>query len=121
MSENDFIDRLAELRYLREVSSRRMSLSLGHEPDYIYSIEYGNYLPTMKEFFEICDYLDVTPMEFFDYHDIFAQEHNELIKEHTKTKLENTEIVNSLNELKNAINDIKKEINDYKSTELQEM
>ena len=53
MSENDFIDRLAELRYLREVSSRRMSLSLGHEPDYIYSIEYGNYLPTMKEFFEI--------------------------------------------------------------------
>ena len=63
MSENDFIDRLAELRYLREVSSRRMSLSLGHEPDYIYSIEYGNYLPTMKEFFEICDYLDVTPME----------------------------------------------------------
>ena len=36
---------------------------------------------TMKEFFEICDYLDVTPMEFFDYHDIFAQEHNELMKE----------------------------------------
>ena len=106
MSENDFIDRLAELRYLREVSSRRMSLSLGHEPDYIYSIEYGSYLPTMKEFFEICDYLDVTPMEFFDYHDIFAQD---------------TEIVNSLNELKNAITDIKKEINDYKATELQEM
>ena len=107
MSENDFIDRLAELRYLREVSSRRMSLSLGHEPDYIYSIEYGSYLPTMKE--------------FFDYHDIFAQEHNELMKEHTKIKLENTEIVNSLNELKNAITDIKKEINHYKATELQEM
>ena len=105
MNESNFVDRLAKLRYFKEVTSRRMSLSLGHEPEYIYSIEYGNYLPTMREFFEICDYLGVTPMEFFDFEDEFSKEHAKL-----KEDVEKPELINILNEFQTILLDINEEI-----------
>ncbi len=45
---------------------RDMSLSLGQNPGYINSIENNKTFPSMSNFFEICDYLNITPMEFFD-------------------------------------------------------
>ena len=43
-----------------------MSLSLGQNAGYINNIETGKALPSMAVFFAICDYLDITPMEFLD-------------------------------------------------------
>lgn len=43
-----------------------MSLALGQNPGYVNSIECGKSFPTMASFFYICEYLGVTPMEFFD-------------------------------------------------------
>ena len=43
-----------------------MSLDLGHSKSYIQSISSGKALPSMSEFLYICDYLGVTPKEFFD-------------------------------------------------------
>ena len=43
-----------------------MSLSLGQNPSYINSIENGKAFPTMTNFFAICDYLDITPSDFFE-------------------------------------------------------
>ena len=43
-----------------------MSLSLGQSESYISNIENGHNLPSMSVFFYICDYLKVTPQEFFD-------------------------------------------------------
>ena len=44
-----------------------MSLSIGQNPGYINNIETGKSLPSMMGFFYICDYLNVTPMEFFNF------------------------------------------------------
>ena len=43
-----------------------MSTDLGHSNSYIHSIACGKALPSMGEFLYICEYLGVTPREFFD-------------------------------------------------------
>lgn len=63
----DFVpERLAKLRLQKGVSARDMSLSLGQANDYINNIEDKKSLPAMQSFFYICEYLGVTPQEFFD-------------------------------------------------------
>ena len=66
MQEQEFALRLAKLRNEKGVSARDMSLSLGQNPSYINSIENGKALPSMSLFFYLCDYLGITPAEFFD-------------------------------------------------------
>ena len=66
MYEEEFSQRLAQLRNKKGVSARDMSLSLGQNPSYINSIENGKAFPTMTNFFAICDYLDITPSDFFE-------------------------------------------------------
>lgn len=63
---NAFARRIAQLRLKKGVSSREMSLALGQNVGYISNIECGKALPSMASFFYICDYLGVTPSEFFD-------------------------------------------------------
>lgn len=67
MNEEKFADRVSQLRLKKGVSARDMSLSIGQNPGYINNIETGKALPSMKGFFFICEYLGVTPMEFFNY------------------------------------------------------
>lgn len=63
----DFVpERLAKLRMGKGVSARDMSLSLGQANNYINNIENKKSLPAMQSFFYICEYLGVTPQEFFD-------------------------------------------------------
>ena len=64
--EDAFKTRLALLRTQRGVSAREMSLSLGQNAGYISDIESGKTLPSMALFFYICEYLKITPSEFFD-------------------------------------------------------
>ena len=66
MTEEHFKLRIAKLRTEKGVSARDMSLSLGQNAGYINNIETGKALPSMAMFFAICDYLNITPMEFFD-------------------------------------------------------
>lgn len=67
MYEDEFPRRLAQLRSNKGVSARDMSLSIGQNPGYINTIENGKAFPTMQSFFYICEFLGVTPMEFFDF------------------------------------------------------
>ena len=62
-----FAKRLSQVRAAKGLSAREMSLSLGQGAGYINNIENGKNLPSMAMFFEICEYLDMTPSEFFDY------------------------------------------------------
>lgn len=39
---------------------------MGQNPGYINNIESGKALPSLTGFFYICEYLDITPQEFFD-------------------------------------------------------
>lgn len=76
----DFIPmRLAKLRTGKGVSARDMSLSLGQANNYINNIENRKSLPSMQSFFYICEYLGVTPMEFFDEGDLYPAKLSELM------------------------------------------
>lgn len=66
MRENFVRDRITQLRLKKGVSEYQMSYDLGHSRGYIYNISSGKALPPLKEFFAICDYLGVTPQQFFD-------------------------------------------------------
>ena len=66
MYEKTFGERLAFLRTQKGVSARDMSLSIGQNPSYINSIENKKALPSMSGFFYICEFLEITPQEFFD-------------------------------------------------------
>jgi len=61
-----FSERLSILRQQKDVSARDMSLSLGQSENYINMIENKRTLPSMAVFFNICEYLGVTPSTFFD-------------------------------------------------------
>lgn len=66
MTETEFSLRLARLREEKGVSARDMSLSIGQNPGYINNIETGKSMPSLTGIFYICEYLKVTPSEFFD-------------------------------------------------------
>lgn len=59
--------RITELRMrlVPETSEHKMSLELGKSGSYIRNITSCKALPSLKEFFNILDYLDVTVDEFF--------------------------------------------------------
>ena len=63
----DFLaERIAKLRLSMGVSARDMSLTLGQADNYINHIENKKSLPSITSFFYICEYFNITPMEFFD-------------------------------------------------------
>lgn len=79
MDEKDFSLRLAQLREKKGVSARDMSLSMGQNPGYINNIESGKSMPSLTGIFYICDYLGITPSEFFDMEDQNPTKLNEII------------------------------------------
>jgi len=85
MEKEDFRKRLTELRMSKGVSARDMSLSIGQSPGYINNVENGVNMPSMTVFFYICDYLQISPKDFFDLD----------IKEPSKTD----ELINAAREL----------------------
>ncbi len=63
----DFISkRLTNLREQKNISARDMSLSLGLAEGYINHIENKSNMPSMKSLFYICEFLKITPRDFFD-------------------------------------------------------
>ena len=58
-----------------------MSLSIGQNLGYRNSIETGKALPSMSGFFYICEYLQLSPKDFFDIDAKNPEKLNELIKD----------------------------------------
>ena len=62
----DFIAaRVQQLRSQKNISARKMNLSIGQNEGYITQIENKQNLPSMEGFLCICRYLEITPEEFF--------------------------------------------------------
>ena len=80
------------------VSARDMSLSLGQNHGYINSIESGKTFPTMTNFFYICEYLHITPKDFFDEGTEYPVLINELLSE--CKKLDKSSLESVLNVVK---------------------
>ena len=87
MDEKDFAMRLATLRTKKNVSAREMSLSIGQNQGYINHIESGQGTPSLSGVFYICEYLGITPSQFFDF------------------DLKNPEKLNKINEYLKKLND----------------
>ena len=66
MEKKDVALRLARLREKKGVSARDMSLSIGQNEGYIKNIETGKSNPSLDGILYICDYLGISPAEFFD-------------------------------------------------------
>ena len=66
MEKEEFIKRLVSLRMNKDVSAREMSLAIGQSAGYINNIENGVNFPSMTVFFYICNYLEISPKDFFD-------------------------------------------------------
>ncbi len=66
MDDSFFADRLRLLRNERNISAREMSLSLGQNESYINKIETGQRSVPMSAFFKICEFLNITPSDFFN-------------------------------------------------------
>lgn len=77
--EEKFAERLAELRMAKGVSARDMSLSIGQSAGYINNIENKKNLPSMAAFFYICEYLEISPQEFFEFESKNPKKLDELV------------------------------------------
>lgn len=65
--DKEFIrNRITELRLKKNVSEYQMSLDLGQNRSYVQAISSGRSLPSMAQFLNICDYFEITPLQFFD-------------------------------------------------------
>lgn len=78
---NWFPARVAELRVQKGISARDMSLSLGQSACYINKIENKRTLPSMAGFIYICEYLGITPQEFFNAASPAPQKSKEVLAE----------------------------------------
>lgn len=78
---NWFPSRLAELRTQKGISARDMSLSLGQSESYINKIENKRALPSMAGFIYICEYLGITPQDFFNADSLAPQKSKAVLAE----------------------------------------
>ena len=86
-----FAERLAQLRTVKGVSARDMSLSIGQSTGYINNIENKNNLPSMTAFFYICEYLNISPKDFFDFSSDNPKKLNDAIEDMKKLSPEQLE------------------------------
>lgn len=96
MYEELFYKRLAELRMKKGVSARDMSLSIGQAAGYINSLENKNGFPSMQVFFYICEYLEVTPSEFFDDNNGSPAEFRDIINDLNALNPENLKNIKAI-------------------------
>lgn len=96
MNEKDFALRLATLCTKKNVSAREMSLSIGQNQGYINHIETGQGVPSLSGIFYICEYLGITPSEFFDFDEKNPAKINQIIQYLKKLDDEQLDIVESL-------------------------
>lgn len=81
MDEGFIQERIAQLRTKKGVSARDMSLSLGQSESYINTIENKKSLPSITVFLHICDYLGISPQDFFDEKNKNPEKLKELIED----------------------------------------
>ena len=95
MNQEWFSSRLTKLRTERKLSARDLSLSLGQSPGYINKIENNRSLPSMQVFFYICEFLKISPAEFFDQEVTYPLLLSETVSE--LKKMDSTQLEHILN------------------------
>lgn len=97
MIDLEFIrNRIALLRTAKGDSAREMSLNIGQSENYINHIENGRTMPSMQVFLYICEYLGISPKEFFDEETVYPNILNEAIDALKTLKKEQIEKIISI-------------------------
>lgn len=96
MTKEFFALRLAKLRQQKGLSAQRMSRMLGMADNYIASIENRKTFPSMEMFGYICEYLDITPQEFFEEENDCPERLRELLAEAKKLSPDSLELLLSV-------------------------
>lgn len=91
-----FAERIASLRKQKNVSAREMSLAIGQNGSYINRIENRQAFPSMQGFFYICEYFDISPGEFFNFHMTSSVLLNDAIAELQKLDARHLELIIAL-------------------------
>lgn len=86
-------ERITELRLQKGVSEYKMSYDLGHSRGYINNISSGKSLPSLTEFFAICEYFGITPIDFFNREIENPKFMNETISDLEKLSNEDLELI----------------------------
>ena len=73
------------------IQQRAERFKVGQSESYINKIENRRTLPSMTGFFYICEYLDITPQEFFNTDSSSPQKAKALLREIEKLSPEQTE------------------------------
>lgn len=79
MDENFIPERITQLRLQRNISEYQLSLELGLSRGYVQALTSGRSMPSVKQLFNIMDYFDMTPSEFFDDENMDTPELRETI------------------------------------------
>lgn len=96
MDEHFIRNKITQLRISNGKSEREMSIDLGHSGSYINSITSGRTVPSLKEFLYICEYLHVTPEEFFHSKEDLSPIKRKAISQIKNSSDENVELLSEL-------------------------
>lgn len=84
-------NRITSLRLEKGISEYQLSLELGKCKTYIQAISSGKSLPSFDVFFDLCEYFNITPDEFFAVHDDDTRNRRNL--DHKVSLLSNDDII----------------------------
>ena len=84
MTDDFLASRLSQLREQKGLTARDMSLSIGQSEGYINKIENRRIQPSIAAFFCICEYLGVSPGDFFDMGNRYPERLDSLVEDMKK-------------------------------------
>lgn len=94
MNEKFIGDRLTALRIKKGVSEQRMSYDLGNAKTYVWNIAQHKSSPSMGAFLDICEYLNITPAQFFE--PLLTSSMHEHIKQYASLSEEDRQVVDRI-------------------------
>mgnify|MGYP002543169093 CR=1 FL=1 len=83
-------DRITALRMQKGISEAQLSRELERNKGYLQNITSGRAIPSMDMFFELCNYFEITPQQFFSVQPIslIRKEFQKLMERMTDEELE---------------------------------
>lgn len=65
--EDKILDRITQLRMQKNITEKKISRDIGKTSTYLSSMNKNKSMPSLRTLISICDYLDVSLSEFFDF------------------------------------------------------
>ena len=66
-TNSDFAKRFKQIRLKKGISQFETGKAISRTENHIKNIEKGVALPTLRNFFRLCDFFNITPKNFFDF------------------------------------------------------